>query len=57
MVGKLTALKVARLTEWGMHADGVGLYLQITGSGAKSWISVFHFRERFTRWDWARFRR
>ncbi|MCP4620666.1 MAG: integrase arm-type DNA-binding domain-containing protein [Bradyrhizobium sp.] len=40
-VGKLTALKVTRLAEPGMHADGGGLYLQVTGVGAKSWIFRF----------------
>jgi hypothetical protein len=34
----LTALKVARLKEPGRYADGLGLYLQITLSGVKSWI-------------------
>jgi integrase len=35
---RLTALKVERLTEKpGMHADGSGLYLQVTDNGA-SWI-------------------
>lgn len=38
---RLSALKVERLTDDGMHADGGGLYLQIDG-GAKSWI--FRFR-------------
>src|SRR5882757_8408736 len=40
-VGKLTALKVARPMAGGMYADGGGLYLQVTGSGAKSWIYRF----------------
>jgi integrase len=36
--GRLTALKVARLAgKPGMHADGSGLYLQVTKGGA-SWI-------------------
>jgi hypothetical protein len=35
-VGKLTALKVTRLAEQGMYPDGGGLYLQVTGAGAKS---------------------
>lgn len=34
----LTALKVARLNTPGRHADGQGLYLQITSSGVKSWL-------------------
>jgi integrase len=40
-VGKLTALKVARNLPPGMYADGAGLYLQVTGAGAKSWIYRF----------------
>jgi integrase len=40
-VGKLTALKVGRDLPAGMYADGVGLYLQVTGAGAKSWIYRF----------------
>ncbi|MGP0091975.1 MAG: tyrosine-type recombinase/integrase [Xanthobacteraceae bacterium] len=36
--GRLTALKVSRLTaKPGMHADGAGLYLQVTKGGA-SWV-------------------
>jgi integrase len=37
-VGKLTALKISRPLEPGMHPDGGGLYLQVTSAGAKSWI-------------------
>jgi integrase len=40
-VGKLTALKIARNLARGMYADGAGLYLQVTGAGAKSWIYRF----------------
>jgi integrase len=40
-VGKLTALKVARDLPPGMYADGAGLYLQVAGAGAKSWIYRF----------------
>jgi integrase len=40
-VGKLTALKVGRPLKPGMYADGAGLYLQVTGAGAKSWIFRF----------------
>jgi integrase len=43
-VGKLTALKVGRGLPAGMYADGAGLYLQVTGSGAKSWIYRFSLR-------------
>jgi hypothetical protein len=37
-VGKLTALKAARSLDPGMYPDGAGLYLQVTGAGAKSWL-------------------
>jgi integrase len=37
-IGKLTALKINRLSQPGMHADGGGLYLQVTSTAAKSWI-------------------
>jgi len=40
-VGKLTALKVGRVQKPGMYPDGAGLYLQVTGAGAKSWIFRF----------------
>jgi integrase len=40
-VGKLAALKVGRPLKPGMYADGAGLYLQVTGAGAKSWIFRF----------------
>lgn len=36
-MGKLTALSVDRLPS-GMHADGDGLYLQVSGIGARSWV-------------------
>jgi Arm DNA-binding domain len=36
--GKLKALTITRTSIPGMYGDGGGLYLQITGSGAKSWI-------------------
>ncbi|MCJ2020128.1 integrase arm-type DNA-binding domain-containing protein [Methylobacterium sp. E-065] len=44
MQGKLTALGVARLKIPGMYGDGHGLWLQVTGSGAKSWIFRFTLR-------------
>jgi hypothetical protein len=45
-VGKLTALKVTRLVAPGMYADGAGLYLQVTGAGAKSWLYRFSLHGR-----------
>jgi integrase len=38
IVGRLSALKVARLQRPGMHPDGAGLYLQVSARGARSWI-------------------
>ena len=38
IIGKLTALKVAREKRPGLYGDGGGLYLQITARGSKSWI-------------------
>jgi integrase len=42
-IGKLSHLAVSRATKRGYLSDGGGLYLQITASGAKSW--VFRYRE------------
>jgi hypothetical protein len=42
-LGKLTSLMVTRAKHRGYLADGGGLYLQISASGAKSW--VFRYRE------------
>ncbi len=45
MIGRLTALKLTRIADQpGLHADGGGLYLQVTAGGA-SWL----YREK---WDW-----
>jgi integrase len=38
---KLTAMRVAKETEPGYYADGGGLYLQISNSGARSWIFMY----------------
>lgn len=35
---KLTAMAVQKIIQSGYHADGAGLYLQVSASGAKSWI-------------------
>lgn len=37
-MGKLTALKIRSLTEPGRYSDGGGLFLEINGKGAASWI-------------------
>lgn len=41
VIGKLTEGHVKKMTRPGLHADGGGLYLNITGTGAKSWIFRF----------------
>jgi integrase len=40
---KLTALAISRAKQRGYYADGGGLYLQVSASGAKSW--VFRFKK------------
>lgn len=40
-IQKLTALQVDRAKKPGCYADGGGLYLQVTNSGAKSWLFRF----------------
>ena len=35
---RLSALQVAKLSKPGLHGDGGGLTLQITTTGAKSWL-------------------
>jgi integrase len=42
MIGKLTAIAVKNASRRGYYGDGGGLYLQVSGSGAKSW--VFRYR-------------
>jgi integrase len=46
-VNRLSALKAERLNTKGMHPDGAGLYLQVTGDGSgKSWLFRFSLRGR-----------
>jgi integrase len=40
-INKLSARKVATLTKPGRHSDGGGLYLNVTETGAKSWLFMF----------------
>jgi integrase len=42
-IGKLTALAVDRAKRRGYYGDGGGLWLQVSATGAKSW--VFRFKE------------
>jgi integrase len=45
-INQLTALKVLKIRKPGYHADGGGLYLQVSQSGAKSWIFRYSLRGR-----------
>ncbi len=40
-VQRLSARTAATLTKAGRHADGGGLYLNVTESGAKSWVFMW----------------
>lgn len=42
-VNRLSARRVATLTEIGRHADGGGLYLVVDAAGAKRWVMLFRF--------------
>src|SRR6185437_16534226 len=44
-IGNLTALGVPRAKE-GYHADGGGLLLQVTSTGARSWVYRFMLNGR-----------
>src|ERR1700749_4663736 len=46
--GKLTTLKVNRITEPGRYGDGGGLWLQVSATGTKAWIFRFKFLGRPT---------
>ena len=45
-IGKLPPVALQKPMKPGMHADGGGLYLQVTASGAKSWIFRFMLNGR-----------
>jgi hypothetical protein len=40
-LNRLTAVEVRGIDKKGMYDDGGGLYLQVSASGAKSWIFRF----------------
>ena len=48
-MGRLTALKVERIKQPGMHADGGGLYLRVTPEGARNWV-LRYMLDRRPRW-------
>ena len=37
-IKRLSAIKVNAIIKKGLHADGSGLFLQVSASGSKSWI-------------------
>jgi hypothetical protein len=45
-INRLTALKVQKIKTAGYHADGGGLWLQVSGKNAKSWVFRFSLRGR-----------
>ena len=49
IIGKLSALKVDKAKQPGMYGDGGGLYLRVTGDGAKNWVFRFMLNGR-PRW-------
>ncbi len=52
VIGRLTAIEVDRIRrapagdKVGVHSDGGGLYLQVTPSGAKSWLYFYRLHKR-----------
>src|SRR5215472_12520183 len=45
-INQLTAVKVQKIKQPGYHADGAGLWLQVTQAGGKSWIFTYSLRGR-----------
>jgi integrase len=45
-INQLTALKVLKIRKPGYHADGGGLWLQVSEGGGKSWILAYSLRGR-----------
>lgn len=45
-LGRLNAMAVSKAKSVGMHADGGGLYLQVSSAGTKSWIFRFALNGR-----------
>ena len=46
VVNQLTARKVDAIKKAGLYADGFGLYLQVIGTGAKTWIFRYSINGR-----------
>ena len=52
-IGRLTALKVDKLKEPGMYADGGGLYLRVTPGATKGWVYDSCWMAGRDGWAWA----
>ena len=48
LTNRLSARAVATMTNPGLHADGAGLYLNISRSGTKSWRLIYRFAGKRT---------
>ena len=48
LTNRLSARAVATNTTPGMHADGAGLYLNISNTGTKSWRLIYSFAGKRT---------
>src|SRR5882762_4150093 len=46
VIGKLAAVTLPKLSKPGLYGDGGGLCLQVTASGAKTWIYRFMLNGR-----------
>ena len=46
IINRLNPLKVKALDTPGLHADGNGLYLSVTKTGAKSWALIYRWRNK-----------
>jgi integrase len=47
-INRLTALKVAKLTKRGRHADGGGLYLSVSPNGGRRWTFLYRWHGKPT---------
>ena len=49
----LNDVKAKAARKRGLHADGGGLYLQITAKGHRSWVYRYRIRGRLRTMGWA----
>ena len=53
-IDRLSPRTVATTTRRGRHADGHGLYLQVSAFDTKAWIFATRSMASPTKWVWAR---